>query len=88
MDSGELASACTSFGIPHPTGYPLFLILGFIFSKLPFSSSPVYNLNLMSAVLSAAAVIIFYYVSFSIISLLAVRQSKQEQKHKKGKSAN
>ncbi len=86
MDSGELAAACTSFGIPHPTGYPLFLILGFIFSKLPFSASPVYNLNLMSAVISAAAVIIFYYVSFSVISLLTVRQSKQEQKHKKGKA--
>lgn len=86
MDSGELAAACTSFGIPHPTGYPLFLILGFVFSKLPFSSLPVYNLNLMSAVISAAAVIIFYYVSVSVISLLSVHQSKQEQKHKKGKA--
>ncbi len=97
MDSGELAAVCTTFGIPHPTGYPLFLILGYIFSNLPFSTSPVYNLNLMSAVLSTAAVMLFYYSSFLIISLLSVRQSKQEfkheskhefkqgQKHKKGK---
>lgn len=85
MDSGELAAACTAFGIPHPTGYPLFLIIGYIFTRLPISSSPVYNLNLMSAVLSAAAVVVFYYVSYLLLSNLKSAARTQTVKRKKEK---
>ncbi len=90
MDSGELAAACTTFGIPHPTGYPLFLLLGFLFSNLPFSSAPVYNLNLMSAVLSCAAVIVFYYASIELLGVLfpgrRAPDAKAVHKHKKNKA--
>ena len=87
MDSGELAAACATFGIPHPTGYPLFLIIGYIFTKLPISYSPVYNLNLMSAVLSAAAVAVFYYVSYLLLSILKSSSEVQKVKQKKEKHA-
>ena len=87
MDSGELAAACATFGIPHPTGYPLFLIIGYIFTKLPMSYSPVYNLNLMSAVLSAAAVAVFYYVSYLLLSNLKSSSEVQKVKQKKEKHA-
>jgi hypothetical protein len=85
MDSGELAAACASFGIPHPTGYPLFLILGYIFTLLPFSQSPVYSLNLMSAVMSAASVTVFFYVSCQLVGSLKFSAVKKVQKQKKGK---
>ena len=36
IDSGELAVANWTLGIAHPTGYPLYSLLGRLFSLLPF----------------------------------------------------
>ncbi len=55
-DSGELAAVQCTLGIAHPTGYPLFTILGFIFSKLPLPLKPITKLNLLTAIWSALAV--------------------------------
>lgn len=38
VDGGELAAAAAVLGIPHPPGYPLFTLLGHLFSKLPFGT--------------------------------------------------
>lgn len=54
IDSGELAAAAHSFGIAHPTGYPLFVWLAGAWSYVPFSSVIV-RLNLFSALATAAA---------------------------------
>ena len=53
-DSGELAAAAYVLGVPHPTTYPLFMILGWAMSHLPLGE-PAYNLNLFSAVCGALA---------------------------------
>ena len=53
-DSGELASVATSLGIAHPTGYPLFTLVGYLWSNL-LPWSPIYNLNLMAAFATAAS---------------------------------
>lgn len=87
MDSGELSAACATFGIPHPTGYPLYLVIGYVFAKLPFSSSPVYNLNLLSAVLSSAAVVMFFYCVILIIDLLKESKPAKQQKQKNVKAS-
>ncbi|HMQ79392.1 MAG TPA: DUF2723 domain-containing protein [Ignavibacteria bacterium] len=63
MDSGELAAAAYTFGVPHPTGYPLFLVLGYIAAHMPLPGSVVYKLNLLSAIEAAAAVVITYYAA-------------------------
>ena len=34
-DSGDLVTAAVLGGIPHPSGYPLFTLLGFLASKPP-----------------------------------------------------
>jgi len=54
-DSGEFQIAAPTLGIPHPTGYPLYLVLGRLFSLLPMASVA-YRLNLFSAVAAAGAV--------------------------------
>lgn len=59
IDSGELATVCIKLGVAHPTGYPLFTILGNLFSKIPIGEE-IYRLNLMSAVLSSFGVLIFF----------------------------
>ena len=54
-DSGEFQFVVPTLGIPHPTGYPLYLALGKLFSLLPIGSVA-YRLNLFSAVAAAGAV--------------------------------
>ena len=59
IDSGELSAVASTLGIAHPTGYPLFTLIGHLFSMLPVSSSQIYNLNLMSAFFCSLAVFMF-----------------------------
>jgi len=37
-DSGTLAAAAVSLGIPNPPGFPTYLLLGHLFSLLPIGS--------------------------------------------------
>lgn len=55
IDSGEMAAAAATLGIPHPTGYPLLMILGKVWT-IPFGGDPVTGLNLMNALLSGGSV--------------------------------
>ncbi|MCI0449956.1 MAG: DUF2723 domain-containing protein [Chlorobi bacterium] len=70
IDCGELAAACYTFGVPHPTGYPLFLLIGFVFSHLPLPGTVIYKLNLLSAVESSAAVVVTFYSALIIVENL------------------
>jgi hypothetical protein len=54
-DSGDLMTAAATLGVAHPPGYPLFSLIGHLFSWLPVGSTA-FRLNLMSAVLDALAV--------------------------------
>ena len=47
-DSGELAGACVKLGVAHPTGYPLFILIGHLWTLLPLHFSKIYSLNLMT----------------------------------------
>jgi len=38
IDSGELTTVVWKLGIAHPTGYPLYTIIGHLFSVLPFAN--------------------------------------------------
>ncbi len=58
-DCGELSAAAWSLGIPHPPGYPLFCLIGKLFTFLPFGSI-VYRLNVMSALFASGAVYILF----------------------------
>jgi tetratricopeptide (TPR) repeat protein len=61
IDSGELCAVAYTLGIAHPTGYPLFTLLGWVFVHLPLGLRPVYQLNLMAALLCAVAVFAFFH---------------------------
>jgi len=88
LDSGELATVSYTFGVPHPTGYPLFLIIGWIVSHIPIGTSVIYRLNLLSAIESAAAVIItFYTLCLLVNSALASFGKDRNQKSKAKDSA-
>ncbi|KAA0254294.1 MAG: DUF2723 domain-containing protein [Acidobacteria bacterium] len=54
IDSGELALAAWLPGNAHPPGSPVWLLLGFLFSRLPFGEVA-FRMNLFSAAGAAAA---------------------------------
>jgi len=62
IDSGELAAVASTLGVAHPTGYPLFTLLGWIVAHIPLGGSPIVRLNGMAAFLCAAGVFAFYHV--------------------------
>jgi hypothetical protein len=66
IDSGELATVATKLGVAHPTGYPLFTVIGNVFSKVPIGDQ-VYMLNLMCAFFSSLAVMLFFNLLLSML---------------------
>jgi len=54
-DSGDLLVASATLGIPHPTGYPLYVLLGRAAGFLPLGTLA-FRINLVSALAGAASV--------------------------------
>ena len=65
-DSGELITAAFHLGVPHEPGYPLFTMLGKLFSWLPFGDVA-YRLNLMSAFFSSGAAVFVCWATILLI---------------------
>jgi hypothetical protein len=55
-DSGDLLAASVTLGIPHPTGYPLYVLLGRVASLVPLGNTA-FRINLVSALAGAAGVL-------------------------------
>jgi len=60
-DSLEFQLVTFQLGIAHPTGYPLYTLLGKLFTFLPVGNVA-YRVNLMSAVFGAATVALLYLI--------------------------
>ncbi|MBK7632655.1 MAG: DUF2723 domain-containing protein [Ignavibacteriales bacterium] len=91
IDTGELAAVQCTLGIAHPTGYPLFTLLGYIFSLVPFPFSKIFQLNLLTALYCASAIAIFTYTvklildnlsAFQFIKTVTEKTKKQKQTNK------
>jgi hypothetical protein len=54
VDSGELAGVAWTLGIGHPTGYPIFTLLGHLCAAI-VPMRPIQALNLLAALLAAAS---------------------------------
>jgi hypothetical protein len=65
-DGGEFQFAAWNFGFVHPTGYPLYLILGGLFQHLVPLGNPAYRLTLFTALTAALAVAVVYLVSHEL----------------------
>lgn len=61
-DSGDLISASITNGVPHPSGYPLFTMLGILALKLPIAATPAWKVGLVSAFFSSLSVVIMYFL--------------------------
>lgn len=59
-DSGELVAAVHTLGIPHPSGYPLYVLLGKLWTLLVPVGSIAYRMSLFSAFCAAGAVALLF----------------------------
>ncbi len=53
-DGGDLIAAAWNLGVPHPTGYPTYTLLAWLFTRLPVGVVA-YRTNLLSAACAAGA---------------------------------
>lgn len=83
IDAGELAAVQSTLGIAHPTGYPTFTILGYLFQLIPLPVSTIIKLNLLAAIWSTAAV--FMFMKSADLILINFTYSKIEGTKKKAK---
>jgi hypothetical protein len=60
-DMGEFTTASYVLGIAHNTGYPLYILLGKLFTFLPFGDVA-YRVNLMSAVFASLTVTFIFLI--------------------------
>ncbi len=59
-DPAEYQAMLAVFGVAHPTGYPLYTLLGFLFTHIVPVGDGAYRANLFSAVAGAAAMATLY----------------------------
>src|SRR5438046_6645647 len=61
-DSPELITAAVTLGVAHPPGYPLFTMLGHLFSLLPVGPIP-FRVNLLAVTCDALTVGVVYFTA-------------------------
>jgi len=65
-DGGDLITAAYTLGIPHPTGYPTYMLLGHLITQLPLGDVA-YRMNLLSALCAALAVALCYQTAVALL---------------------
>lgn len=93
IDSGELATVQITLGIAHPTGYPLFTIVGYLFSLIPLPFTKIFQMNLLGAIFCSASVGVFVFAVKLVLDNLGlfnpiedVKKNKTKKLKKKEKS--
>lgn len=60
-DSGELAASAHILGIPHPPGYPFYMILGRLFSMI-FPGNPALGMNILSSIFAILSLLLIFQI--------------------------
>lgn len=68
-DSPELAASAWILGVPHPTGYSFYMLIGHCFQLLPFGTI-IFRTHLMSALFSACACLVLYHTLRRLLNRL------------------
>ncbi|MCF8266639.1 MAG: DUF2723 domain-containing protein [Ignavibacteriales bacterium] len=91
IDSGELAAVQFLPGIAHPSGYPLFTLIGHLFTKLPFPVRTITLGNIQAMIYTLGGIIFFYVTLLRIyrgsISEDTIAQNGKVKKPAKKKPA-
>ena len=66
-DAGELSAAAHTFGVAHPTGYPLFTLITHCWTLLWHG---IYGLNVLAAIWTTAAVTVLYATQRALLAYI------------------
>lgn len=66
-DCGEFIASAYGLQVPHPPGTPFFILLGRIFSMIPFAENIAFRVNTMSVLSSTFVVLFVYLVAVKLI---------------------
>ena len=77
-DSSEFVAAIATLGIPHPPSFPLYILLGKVFSFLPVFSLSL-KLNLLSGIFSALSLAIFFLLFLKVTRIFLYELAKNEK---------
>lgn len=86
IDAGELTSVQVLLGIAHPTGYPLFTIVGHLFSLIPLPASKAFQQNILAAIWCSLSISVFVYTSKLVLDNLNSFQIIKKIQSKKNKT--
>jgi len=75
VDAGELCVASRILGVAHPTGYPLYVLLGRLFSLFPLGAIIV-RTNFMSAFFAALSALFLYLTISRLLASFETGQTK------------
>ena len=75
IDSGELATVATTLGIAHPSGYPLFSLVAYLFAHAPVGGEPIDRLNFMAAFFCAAGIAVFVRLILFLFDRFETKES-------------
>ncbi len=78
-DGGDFLAAAHTWGVPHPTGYPTYIVLMRSFSELIWFGDEASRANLFSALTGAAAVPFFFLASRKLLLRLPVTDTRGRQ---------
>jgi hypothetical protein len=67
-DTSEYIAAAYTFGLPHPPGNPLFIIVGRVFSILPIARTVAQRINVLAALCSAVAAAAWFLIANQVLA--------------------
>ena len=68
-DCGEFIATSYTLGVPHPPGAPFFLLVGRLFSMIPFFEDIGARVNLLSTLSASATVMLTYLIIYRLITI-------------------
>ncbi|MCA9734203.1 DUF2723 domain-containing protein [candidate division KSB1 bacterium] len=78
-DCGEFIATSYIMGVPHPPGSPLFILVGRLFSMVPFVTDIGLRVNMISPILSAFAAMFTYLIIVRLIEMWQGKAQNSEQ---------
>ena len=61
-DCGEFIACSYILGVPHPPGAPLYILVGRLFSMIPFASDIGLRVNIISSLASSITIMLVYLI--------------------------